>query len=107
MFKLKKSNVVWWPVTIKVPTDGGTVSEHKIQVKFELTTQDNFDELAKQGDITLLKKLVKDWQDINNEDDTPLVFNDENLNVLCQLPYVRSALIMGYMSAASGAPEKN
>ena len=107
MFKLKKSNVVWWPVTIKVPTDGGTVTEHQIQVKFELMPQDEFDKLAQQGDINLLQRFVKDWQDINDEYGKALPFNDESSKMLFQVPYLRSAFIYGYMNAVSGAPAKN
>jgi hypothetical protein len=107
MFKLQKTNAVWWPVTINVPADGGTVTEHKIQVKFELIPQDEFDSLAQQGDINLLQRFVKDWQDISNENDEPLPFNDENSALLFKVPYLRSAFIYGYMNAVSGAPSKN
>ncbi len=107
MFTLKKSNIVWWPVTINEPTDGGTVTEHKCQIQFELVSQEKFDELAIQGDIVLLNGLVKGWQEILGTNNKDLPFTKKNTDAFFQVPYVRASLINGYMSAASGAPSKN
>jgi len=102
MFKLKKSNIVWWPVTINEPADGGLTTEHKCQIQFELVSQDKFDELAEQGDSILLTTLVKGWRELLDENDGELAFNQENINALLQYPYVRAGFIRAYMGAISG-----
>ena len=107
MFKLKKSNVVWWPVTINEPADGGEVIEHQCQIQFELVNQDKFDELAMQGDIALLNTLVKGWKDILGTNSKDLPFTKKNTEAFFQVPYVRASLITAYMNAVSGAPAKN
>jgi hypothetical protein len=107
MFKLKKSNIVWWPVTINEPADGGAVIEHQCQIQFELISQDKFDELAQQGDIILLNSLVKGWQEILGTNNKDLPFTKKNTDAFFQVPFVRAALINGYMHAVSGAPSKN
>jgi hypothetical protein len=107
MFKLKKSNVVWWPVTINEPADGGTVTEHQCQIQFELVSQEKFDELAQQGDIVLLNSLVKGWQEISGTNNKDLPFTKTNTAAFFQVPYVRASLINAYMGAVSGAPAKN
>lgn len=107
MFKLKKSNVVWWPVTINEPTDGGTVIAHECQIQFELVSQDEFDSLANQGDIALLNGLVKGWKEILGTNNKDLPFTAKNTKALFQVPYVRVSFITGYMNAVSGAPSKN
>jgi len=107
MFKLKKENVVWWPVTISEPTDNGEVIEHKCHMLFELVTQNQFDELADKGDRELLAVLVKGWKEILDVDEHPLTFSKEHLDALLQLPYVRASILRAYMQAMSGAPAKN
>lgn len=107
MFKLKENNVVWWPVTITQPEDGGKVTEHKCQIQYELVNQDKFDELARQGDIVLLNRIVKGWQEISGTDNNDLTFTKKNTAAFFQVPYIRVSLINAYMSAVSGAPAKN
>jgi hypothetical protein len=107
MFKLQKSNVVWWPVTINETIDGGLVTEHHCQIQFELVSQDKFDELALQGDIILLNGLVKGWREILGSNNKDLPFTQKNTDAFFQVPYVRASLINGYMNAVSGAPSKN
>jgi hypothetical protein len=107
MFKLKKSNVVWWPVTITEPTDGGAVTAHKCQIQFDIVSQDKFDELAGQGDIVLLNSLVKGWQEILDTNNKDLPFTKKNIDAMFQVPYVRSSFVNAYLHAVSGAPSKN
>jgi hypothetical protein len=107
MFKLQENSLVWWPVTLKVPADGGNITEHEIEVQFDLISQDEFDEIAQQGDITLLKRFVKGWKSIGDKNGQALEFNEENANSLYQIPYIRSSILYGYMNAVSGAPAKN
>jgi len=107
MFKLKKTNIVWWPVTINEPADGGTVVEHKCQIQYELIPQSEYDELAQKGDIALLNRVVKGWQEILGTNNKDLPFTKKNTDALYQLNFVRSSLINGYWLADSGAPAKN
>jgi len=107
MFKLLKNNRVYWPVTIHQPADGGTTTQHKCQVEFEIKEQDIFNQLANEGDQTLLTNLVTGWRGIGDENGDEMEYNQENLTALINIPFVRTGLIRGYMEAASGAPAKN
>ena len=107
MFKLQQKPLVWWPVTIKVPVDGGQISEHEIQVQFELLDQDKYDELALKGDSHVVKQITKNWKDIADEHGETLPFNEDNLALLTNKIFVRTGILFGYMSAVSGAPIKN
>ena len=53
-FVLKKENTVWWPVTIKMPTDGGELLDVNCQAKFKILTTDEYEALKKVSDIEFL-----------------------------------------------------
>ena len=107
MFKLMKKPVVWWPVTIQVPIDGGEVTKHEVQVQYELISESEYKTFAEQGDEALLIRVVKNWKDIADENGEPLVFSKKNLLAMAQVRFARIGLVHGYMSAESGAPIKN
>ncbi|WP_150113738.1 hypothetical protein [Colwellia psychrerythraea] len=107
MFQLKKTNIVWWPVTINEPVDGGKVTEFPCQIQFELLDQKEFDELSLKGDIVLLSSVVKGWQEILGANKKDLPFTKKNIDAFLQVPYVRASLFNAYLGAVSGAPVKN
>lgn len=107
MFKLMQKSAVWWPVSINEPIDGGKVAIHPCEIEFELLPQSEYELLAQDGDITLLERLVQGWRDILDERGEPLAFNEDNIQALLQVPYVRSSFLQGYMQAVSGAAVKN
>ncbi|GLX85053.1 hypothetical protein tloyanaT_13050 [Thalassotalea loyana] len=106
MFKLKSENVVLWPVIINEPVDGGKVKKHKCQVRFKLLKQAEFD-LFYTDDRALLKQVIKGWEGLGDESGELLEFNEDNLQALTDIAFVRSSLISGYLSANTGAQVKN
>jgi hypothetical protein len=107
MFQLQTELFVWWPVTITVPTDGGTVSEHEIDVQFELIEETEYQAAAQEGDLAVLELIVKDWKGIKTPDNKDLAFSLDNLAALAKKTFVRRAIIFAYLKAEQGAPVKN
>jgi hypothetical protein len=107
MFQLKKTNIVWWPITINEPTDGGLVTEHKCQIQYELLSQTEYEEFSKKGDVALLNRIVKGWKEILGTNNKDLPFTKKNTDAFFQVSFIRSSLINGYWLADSGAPVKN
>ncbi len=107
MFTLKKLNVVWWPITISEPCDGGLIIEHKCQIHYELIGQSEYEEVAQKGDVALLERVVKGWREILGANNKELLFSKKNKEAFFNVSFVRAALIQGYWLADSGAPAKN
>jgi hypothetical protein len=55
MFTIMNNPIVWWPVVINMPIDGGETSKHEVSLQFEILTEDEYDEIALKGEKAILK----------------------------------------------------
>lgn len=56
MFKLIAAPLVWWPVTFPGVADDGSIVENKIELRFSILTEDDFDQyLADAHEVDALK----------------------------------------------------
>lgn len=108
-FVLKKENTVWWPVTIKMPTDGGELQDVKCQAKFKILTTDEYEALKKASDIEFLCAVVVDFgDDIKDEAGLAIPCNEKTKHRLFKSAgYVRLGFVAAYHEAAGGYREKN
>ena len=88
-----------WPVTIKVPQDGGKTLEQYLTVRFRMGSEV---ELAKLGDgvegsIASIRAVVVGF---GKNEETP--FTPELLEKMLAAPYVRLGLLNGYREFALG-----
>ena len=112
MFKIIKDHTVMWPVTINVPKDstsrGGESDQRKVVVQFKVLPRDQADKLFASDDNTVendwLAGVWIGWKDgdFQNEDGTPLPFNEENRRMLLAIPSVRTAVQLAYYEASLG-----
>lgn len=107
MFTLMNNPVVWWPVVISVPIDGGKVSTHEVSLQLEILAEDEYDQCVKNGDKAVLERVIKDWKHIDDIDGKPLKFSDDNVKLLLKKTFVQRSFILGYFNAAIGATAKN
>lgn len=109
MFKLAAVKKVSWPVDVQIPQDGGKVVRARFSAVFEILSTEDYDESANAGEDVLRRTLIG-WDDLMNEAGNAAVpFVEEAKAALLKIPYVRSALMVAYLQAASGreAPRKN
>lgn len=109
MFKLALKRLVWWPVTIQIPQDGGKTLAAECDVQYEILEQKEHDELVGAGG-NLLKRVLQGWKRVKAEDgEGDVEFNDETKAAMLDIPYANSAFIKGYYEAAFGrkAERKN
>lgn len=100
--------IVWWPVVIKVPVDGGKTVDHKIECQFEILDDDAHNKLSLKGDTEFLKQVTKDWKHVCKNDETPLEFTKSNLTKLMRRkPYFRVGLIAAHNDLRMGISSKN
>jgi len=111
MFKFAHKRIVLWPVIISVPSqegDGG-VEEHEVKVSFELLNRSDAQLIQETPDLgqDVLRQRVRGWEGICDEDGSPIVFSDDNLVALLDVPYIERAFSIGLLQASNGAPAKN
>ena len=76
MFVLSADRAIWWPVTIKVPQDGGSFADHEISVRFRLLPREQI-EAGTSSETTLLERVVADWQGVQSEAGEAIVLDDQ------------------------------
>jgi len=111
MFQLVDDYEFWWPVTIKLPQDGGGFAKRAIEVRFRVKTQDEIDAIAALAidamDQELVKAVVTGWRGIETADGDDLPFSSENLARLVALTFWRVPVLATYFNALQGVEEKN
>ena len=80
-FVRKKTKVYPWPVEIKTPsqTNIGEFDSTSFTGKFIRLSRKELDEVESATEFDALKKVLVGWIDINEEDGTPVEFNDKTL----------------------------
>lgn len=108
-FKLQEKNLVWWPVIINMPVDGGTIEEVECTAQFEVLDADEYGEFKECPDVEFLERVVRDFgKDVMFEDGTPIPCNDANKQRFFKSAgYVRMGFINAYHEAATGYLGKN
>lgn len=111
MFKFARQREVMWPVTIRLPVDGG-VEEVEVGVRYRLLTRDErkaMESLASDAEAeAFLMEHITGWDERWGDDEgNPLPFSRENLAAVLQQPPIERALTMGLIQASVGAPPKN
>lgn len=106
MFRLlEKHAPVKWPVTICVPVDGGEVEKHEIVAQFKLVSLKRSAEII--GDQAFLAEVLVGWEGVHDADGNALPFTDENRERLCDVSYVKPAIVQAYLECSAGAARKN
>ncbi len=111
LYKFAKNPIVWWPVTINEPLDGGVVRQYKLKGKFEIISTPDQDAIYAAGgsDIDLMRRTLKSWEDMPGADDKPVAFSPEAMEEVMAMPFVRSGFVESYVAASVGraAARKN
>ncbi|MGD9539092.1 MAG: hypothetical protein AB7P52_17805 [Alphaproteobacteria bacterium] len=119
MFKLTDDYTYDWPVTIHVPAAGGKKEPHQVTIVYRALAQAEFEQLSREmigaepadaegATLDLFVRIVAGWgKDICDELGAPLSYTRENLAALIARPYVRRAVLQGYIESVNGAASKN
>lgn len=100
--------LVWWPVTIHEPRDGGGAIDHKVRVQYEILEETEKDqEIADGGDKGFLNRVVHDWKDFMEEDGTQIPCTPETRYDFFETSWIRRAVVETYFVAAAGGRRKN
>ena len=80
-FIRKKTKVYSWPVEIKTPseTNIGEFETTTFIGKFVRLSREELDSFESATEFEALKKVLVGWDDVNEEDGTPINFSDKAL----------------------------
>lgn len=120
MFKLVKERLVWWPVRVTIPTDGGDVEEQSFSLKFRVRDVDGNRELLasapamapsgtadkpqlSESYADFVLQLATDWKDVAEEGaKDQLPFSRANLIDAMKVPGAFMAVLEAYRSCSLG-----
>ena len=76
-FVRKKTKVYSWPVVVKSPSENtpGEFDEFEFKGKFVRLTRTQLDEFEDEDANSALEKILVGWEDVNEEDGTPITFS--------------------------------
>ena len=77
-FVRKKTKVYSWPVEVKTPseTEVGEFDTTSFTGKFVRLSRKELDSFESATEFEALKKVLAGWEDVNEEDGTPIKFSD-------------------------------
>lgn len=110
MLKINHERKVWWPVTVRVPVDGGQTEDYEVSVQYILPRRSEFDALRNQDEHAAENFLIdhiSDWDGLADADGETLKFSPETLKAVLDIRYIERAFSLGLWEAGSGSEAKN
>ena len=103
MFILDLDPVFTWPVTVRMPNEGG-FRESTFAARFRLLNEVDRDTLIVEGgDTGLLRRALIGFDDVETPDGKPFDNSAESLAAALNLQPIRVALADAYAAAVYGA----
>jgi hypothetical protein len=109
VFKLAEKRKVKWPVTMRVPQDGGAVAKHTVGVEFEVLKKSEQQSVIDSGG-DLLEIQVVGWDHrMKDESGADLPYSPEAKAHLLELTWARQCLLeaIGEINSGREAARKN
>lgn len=124
-FVLKQSTSYKWPVTFKMPTDGGKYEKHTFDAEFKRLPQSRINELQVEvnrrikaterdeeydgevSDLSLASEVLLGWSGVVDDDGDEVAFTEANKAQLLNVPMMSGAIIEAYFDSLAGKKAKN
>ncbi|MGQ9370527.1 hypothetical protein [Azospirillum sp. A39] len=107
-FVLTKTLRVEWPVKVRVPLDGGRVTEQTFTAVFQVQRDSDVKKLEFATlDVGLLQEALVGAKGIKTPEGEDVEWDEEVKETLIELPHTRLALVAAYNEASAGRRAKN
>ena len=124
-FVLKQSNSYKWPVSFKLPVDGGKFEKQTFDAEFKRLPQARINEIQTDvqtrikaaernelvdnniTDISIANELIIGWEGVVDSDGDAVTFSETVKQQLLDIPTVASAIIVAYFDSLAGVKIKN
>jgi hypothetical protein len=124
-FVLKQSATYVWPVTFRVPTDGGKYEKQSFDAEFKRLPQSRINEIqaevqarlkaAEKGepfetdisDISIADEVLAGWAGVVDGDGDEVPFSEAGKAELLNVPGLAGSIIEAYFESVQGKKAKN
>jgi len=123
-FVLKQSDSYRWPVSFKLPTDGGKREKQTFEAEFKRLPQSRIMEIQTQAqrlikaaedgeqiegisDLSVADEVLVGWSGIVDEDGEEVPFSKANKAALLEVPMLAASLIQSYFESLVEEKRKN
>ena len=124
-FVLKQSSSYKWPVSFKLPVDGGKFEKQTFDAEFKRLPQARINEIQTDvqtrikaaerselvdtsvTDISIANELIIGWEGVVDGDGDAVTFCEAVKQQLLDIPTVASAIIVAYFDSLAGVKTKN
>lgn len=105
MLKITKNPSFKTNIPVQEPIGDNRFRARTFPIEFNILARDEAQDFLDQDDGTFFKKVIKGWDQVENEEG-PMVCNEENIIILTNVPFVYSAIIKVYFEEAFGGKAK-
>jgi hypothetical protein len=123
-FVLKQSSSYSWPVTIRMPADGGKREKQSFEAEFKRLPQSRIAEIqamaqklvkaAEAGeqlegisDVSVADEVLVGWSGILDEDGEEVPYSETNKAILLEVPLMAASLVQAYFASLTDEKRKN
>ena len=108
-FVRKKTKVYSWPVNIKTPSETkiGEFDTSTFTAKFRRLSRTELNSFDEDSEFEALEKVLVGWEDLNEEDGTPIVFSKKELKSFADDPDFVAGVLDGFKSFYANAQVGN
>lgn len=124
-FVLKQSTSYKWPVSVKLPADGGKFEKQTFDAEFKRLPQGRINEIQAEvqlrikaaernepvdnsiSDQTIADELLVGWAGVVDADGDEVPFSEATKQQLLDIPTVAAAIIVAYFDSLTGTKAKN
>lgn len=124
-FVLKQSSSYSWPVSVKLPADGGKFEKQTFDAQFKRLPQARINEIQVDvqtrikaaernepleggiSDQSIADELLVGWEGVVDSDGDAVTFSETVKQQLLDIPTVASAIIVAYFDSLAGVKTKN
>lgn len=113
MFTLSTKNTFSWPVSFRIPVDGGGYESADFDAEFKRLTQTRIEEITEKltkGEMTdrqVADEILVGWKGVQTDDGKSVPFTEDSKARLLDIAGLSSSLVIAFTEALRGIREKN
>lgn len=113
MFTLSTKNTFSWPVSFRIPVDGGGYESADFDAEFKRLTQSRLEQImakltvGEMSDREVADEILVGWKGVQTEDGKPVPFTDDSKARMLDVAGLSASLVLAYTEALRGIREKN